>query len=305
MSSGNTMPRLGVRRQGVAAVALAIAVVSRAVPQTALAETPRPAASRTIVDPALVQAGGCRGCNASSCRACQGRHGGHHPVCRDGKCHPHCPVRPQEFGFYGTQWRRWPDRQVVPVAHEREGTPALPPRSQVPRGEEEARRATDDMAAPQSDTAAPQSEQAADAADTSPKGGSEDEPPRRRPQPPQADEDPVLPPEASGGLQPRLLPQAVQGDEGPAPDQARSPADQRPTAATRRSSATQRPDVPRHESLPMAPEPTASHTVVMTAAEADEGIDESTLGPVRRRFVTRPRSLEGAGSVPPVPAAVP
>ena len=63
--------------------------------------------------------------------------------------------------------------------------------------------------------------------------------------------------------------------------------------------------MPRHKSLPMAPEPTASHTVVTTAAEADEGIDESTLGPVRRRFVTRPRSLEGAGSVPPVPAAVP
>jgi len=298
MSSGNAMPRLGVRRQGVAAVALAIAVVSPAVPQTALAEAPRPAASRTIVDPALVQAGGCRGCNAPSCRTCQGRHGGHHPVCRDGKCHPHCPVRPQEFGFYGTQWRRWPDRQVVPVAHEREGTPALPPRSQVPRGEEEARRATDDVAAPQS-------EQAADDAGTSPNRGLEDEPPRRRPQPPQADEDPVLPPEASGGLQPRLLPQALHGDDGPELDQPRSLADQRRTSASRRSSATQRPDVPRHESLPMAPEPTASHAVVTTAAEADEGIDESTLGPARRKFVARRPSLEGAGSVAPAPSAIP
>jgi hypothetical protein len=45
--------------------------------------------------------------------------------------------------------------------------------------------------------------------------------------------------------------------------------------------------------------------VVTTAAEADEGIDESTLGPARRKFVARRPSLEAAGSVPPVPAAVP
>lgn len=297
MSSGNACLRRDVRRLGMASVILAIAAVSPTVPRSVLAEAPTPA-PRTIVDPALVPAGGCRGCNASACRTCQGRRGGHHPVCRDGKCHPHCPVRPQEFGFYGTQWRRWPDRQIVPVSHERDGAPALPPRSQLPRSDEEARRATEDEAA------APSERPDEDAVDGL-NSGVDDEPARRRPLEPRGEEDPALPPDSSGALQPRLLPQAMRGDDGSEPDRPLPLTEQHRTAAARRIDATPRPDGPRPVSQAIAPEPAPSAVVVTTAAEADAAIDESSLGPARRRFVARRPSLEGAGGREPVPAAVP
>lgn len=99
---------------------------------------PPPVPRRTVVDPGVMQAGGvCRGCRDPLCRACGSRH--HHAACRDGKCHAHCPVRPQEFGFYGTQWRRWPTQGVVPTAGIQEATPTLPPRSAVPGADEESR----------------------------------------------------------------------------------------------------------------------------------------------------------------------
>ncbi len=104
---------------------------------SAVAEKP-PVQRRAIVDPGVVQAGGsCRGCRDPHCSACRANH--HHAGCRDGKCHPHCPVRPQEFGFYGTQWRRWPGQGVVPTAGIQEATPTLPPKSAVPGPNEESR----------------------------------------------------------------------------------------------------------------------------------------------------------------------
>lgn len=104
-----------------------------------------------VVDHAVVPAGGaCRGCREPHCRTCRvGGHRGHHAGCRDGKCHPYCPVRPQEFGFYDTQWRRWPGQGVVPAAHVQDATPARPPKSAVPRIEEESRRTrADELPAP-------------------------------------------------------------------------------------------------------------------------------------------------------------
>jgi hypothetical protein len=44
-----------------------------------------------------------------------------------------CPVRPDQFGFYATQWRPWPG--FVPVAAPSSAdrlTPSTPPRSVVP-----------------------------------------------------------------------------------------------------------------------------------------------------------------------------
>ena len=100
-----------------------------------------------LVDPAVVPAGGCRGCGHAHGGVCRGH--GHHAGCRDGKCHPYCPVRPQEFGFYGTQWRRWPGQGVVPVADVRAATPALPPKSAVPSADEESReRRADELPEP-------------------------------------------------------------------------------------------------------------------------------------------------------------
>lgn len=127
---------------------------------------PAPRPPRTaVVDPAVVPAGGvCRGCREPHCRACRpGGHHGHHTGCRDGKCHPYCPVRPQEFGFYGTQWRRWPGQGVVPVANVQDATPARPPKSAVPRADEESRGPrADELPAPEPDAAPATPRQPAD-----------------------------------------------------------------------------------------------------------------------------------------------
>jgi hypothetical protein len=105
----------------------------------------RPAAaaarSRTIVDHAVVPAGGmhCRHCGVGACRV----HGGHLAGCRNGMCEPHCPVRPSQYGFYHTQWRRWPGQGVVPTSAEAAATPVAPPASQVPSVDEESPAAGD------------------------------------------------------------------------------------------------------------------------------------------------------------------
>lgn len=99
-----------------------------------------PAARRVVVDPQVTTAGGhaCRACDSGQCRLhghCGHRH---HPECRDGLCVPFCPVRPSTFGFYGTQWRRWPGQGVVPASAEDAVTPMPPPKSAVPGPDEES-----------------------------------------------------------------------------------------------------------------------------------------------------------------------
>jgi hypothetical protein len=42
------------------------------------------------------------------------------------------------FGFYGTQWRRWPGSGVVQASNNEAATPARPPRAEVPGAEEES-----------------------------------------------------------------------------------------------------------------------------------------------------------------------
>jgi len=90
-------------------------------------------AARTIVDHSVQPAGGaCRQCGPAGCKH------GHHRDCRDGACVPYCPVRPSTYGFYGTQWRRWPGAGVVPVSNEQAATPSKPPKSSVPGPDEES-----------------------------------------------------------------------------------------------------------------------------------------------------------------------
>ena len=136
-----------------------VAMVSWTVVADAVESAPRPLAARTaVVDAAVVPAGGaCRGCNAGHCRTCRpGGHHGHHAGCRDGKCHPYCPVRPQEFGFYGTQWRRWPGAGIVPVAALQDATPTRPPKSAVPKADEESfRQRADELPVPEADAEPP------------------------------------------------------------------------------------------------------------------------------------------------------
>lgn len=122
-----------------AAFAIAFPVLAALMIQEVVRGAPQ---GSTRVDPAVVPAGGGHGhgCDGTGCRRAGCRHhGAHHPDCRNGRCVPHCPVRPAEFGYYGTQWRRWPSA-VVPVSSTEEATPAVPPRLEIPGPDEESPR---------------------------------------------------------------------------------------------------------------------------------------------------------------------
>lgn len=55
-------------------------------------------------------------------------------------CGPHCTVRPGQFGYYATHWRRWPEQQPAAAAAPDSGVPVPPARSAVPRPDEESPR---------------------------------------------------------------------------------------------------------------------------------------------------------------------
>lgn len=134
------LPSTVVRKAVQALPLLALlAVTAQAASPTLTASQRRAAAAqqtqaaRTIVDHSVQPAGGaCRQCGPAGCKH------GHHRDCRDGACVPYCPVRPSTFGFYGTQWRRWPGAGVVPVSNEQAATPVKPPKSSVPGPDEES-----------------------------------------------------------------------------------------------------------------------------------------------------------------------
>lgn len=67
---------------------------------------------------------------------CEGRcaNGG----CGKPGCPAQCPVRPDRFGFYGTQWRSWPGQGVVQASFTDAATPVLPPKSEIPAADEES-----------------------------------------------------------------------------------------------------------------------------------------------------------------------
>ena len=166
-----------------------------------------------IVDPAVVPAG------AMSCTTCGGHAGGlhgHHDGCRDGHCAPHCPVRPDRYGYYGTQWRRWPGQQVVQVSNEQAATPAAPPRSEVPGPDEESMGPRiDELPVPPADAPAPLTPQAPDLLPPRPLDQQpmpeprQPEPaPRRQPEPvPPADPAPAQPAPAQPAVKPEVKPE--------------------------------------------------------------------------------------------------
>lgn len=164
---------------------------------------PRP---RVIVDQAVAPAGGlaCPPCGV----AAGVPHCGHLAGCRDGACAPHCPVRPSQYGFYNTHWRRWPGAGVVPVSAEEAATPVAPPAAQVPGPNEESPRppedeplapaadaeppvAPDRAAPPETPAAEAERERAGDAvpATTRPAGPAD-----ARPVPPSPPGEPPIPP---------------------------------------------------------------------------------------------------------------
>lgn len=99
-------------------------------------------------DGGVVLAGGataladCRQCGRQECAKC--RPGGGrlglpcNGLCEQGGCPAHCPVRPDQFGYYATRWRSWPGQGVKQVGHfDPATTPVVPPRSEVPSMEDE------------------------------------------------------------------------------------------------------------------------------------------------------------------------
>jgi hypothetical protein len=127
-----------------------------AAPLGVAADQPSAARSR-IVDPAVVPAGAmtCKNCGPT-CRGHGGSLHGHHHGCREGNCVPYCPVRPDRYGYYGTQWRKWPGQQIVQVSNDQALTPVKPPRSAVPGPNEESiGPQTDDLPAPAPQAATP------------------------------------------------------------------------------------------------------------------------------------------------------
>ena len=97
---------------------------------------------------------GRRGCN--QCRPAGGRLGlPCNGKCDAGGCPAHCPVRPDQFGYYATRWRSWPGQAVRQVSHfDPATTPVSPPRTQVPTIDEESGFDPDDPAAQGADDAA-------------------------------------------------------------------------------------------------------------------------------------------------------
>lgn len=215
-------PFSGVSRDAFArAAAWAVALSCGFLEAGQPAARPRP----VIVDSAVVPAGGLP---CPHCRPDAGPPSAHHPAeCRDGLCAPHCPVRPSQYGFYSTQWRRWPGQGVVPTSAEERATPVQPPASQVPTVDQESPLPPVDMPEPPGDEPAglptepiPQGAEEADPA--APAGADEALPPARvvppdgPPVPPTPPGEPPLPPETGASTpEPEDRAAAVQPVEEP------------------------------------------------------------------------------------------
>jgi hypothetical protein len=248
------------------------------IPLSAPVQAAGPAATRgdaatgtRIVDPAVVPAGraGCRECQTGQCRGERCRVLRHHPHCHNGVCSPHCPIRPDQFGYYGTQWRRWPGSGVVPVSAIEAATPAQPPRLQVPGPDEESPRGSE-----QAGDGAAEDTTSADAGDAGPSRLPE---PGRLPQPREEDAGPGLPPRSTP---PTDLP-GVQPE--PATLQPQVPTDPRAEVPT-----------PANEP-PTPPEPALPDRVPVPATEPDDGILDLFKGASARE------AGSGVGSSPSTP----
>ena len=118
---------------------------------------PRAVADGTRSDPAVTPAGGvhagpCGHCRRNACPQCRIPDAGNalvHGPCHHGLCPAHCPVRPDVFGFYGTQWRKWPGSGVIQASNQDEATPARPPKAEVPEATEESLQQPSDGQPPQ------------------------------------------------------------------------------------------------------------------------------------------------------------
>jgi hypothetical protein len=214
-------------------------------------------------------------------------------------------VRPQEFGFYGTQWRRWPGQGVVPVSNEEAAMPAKPPKSEVPQADEESRKQPAGEL-PEPDAAA------AEPAPESPPAPTNEPEPMPEPQRTAPEPEPDVP---AAKPAPVPEPEVPAAKPAPAPE-PEVPAEPKPAAKPvpeERKPVIESPKPNKPAPQPAAPPPPAAKP----AAEDENLFDESAAGPVRRRFAAsrgipatelrpaRNESVRTTGLAAPIPAAAP
>ncbi len=192
---------------------------------------------------------------------------------------PYCPVRPQEFGFYGTQWRRWPGQGVVPVSDERAVTPVVPPRLAVPDPDQESMRSPEEDA----DLANPDSEPAEDAAPADPLKPVPELPLEPAPQPPFA------PPSAPSPVEPAPREPEPAPEPKPTTPAAKPETEPEMPELDFKSPAPQKPDLPK-PGVPPQPE--------------DENLFEARpRDSIRRRFLVGQAKADGSDGAGVRPAA--
>ena len=162
-TASNATPKRGAQVGASGAATTAARGRSPAVARAATSGV-RQTSATVSADGGVVLAGGalasadCRQCGRQGCGKCRpvgDRLGLHcNGLCEQGGCPAHCPVRPDQFGYYATRWRSWPGQGVKQVGHfDPATTPVVPPRSEVPGME-------DELALPsQRDEAAPNEEE--------------------------------------------------------------------------------------------------------------------------------------------------
>ncbi len=162
-AASNAAAKRGAQGGASGAATTAARGRSPAVARAAASEV-RQTSATVSADGGVVLAGGvmanadCRQCGQQGCGKCRpvgDRLGLHcNGLCEQGGCPAHCPVRPDQFGYYATRWRSWPGQGVKQVGHfDPATTPVVPPRSEVPGME-------DELALPsQRDEAAPDEEE--------------------------------------------------------------------------------------------------------------------------------------------------
>lgn len=179
-AASNAAAKRGAQGGASGAATTAARGRSPAVARAAASEV-RQTSVTVSADGGVVLAGGvmenadCRQCGQQGCGKCRpvgDRLGLHcNGLCEQGGCPAHCPVRPDQFGYYATRWRSWPGQGVKQVGHfDPATTPVVPPRSEVPGME-------DELALPsQRDEAAPDEEEEAMADAEDDAGGKNDAP---------------------------------------------------------------------------------------------------------------------------------
>ncbi|MFO0190957.1 MAG: hypothetical protein ACK54F_06880 [Planctomycetia bacterium] len=210
------------------AIVILIVVASPVAASEIMAAVPSKSAPPALIKPPARERQSGGGCQNGHCAAgkqhhrhadrCEGR-------CANGNCGKpgcpaQCPVRPDRFGFYGTQWRVWPGQGVVQASFTDAATPVRPPKSEIPDVAEESPRSAPELLTEQ------ESGEEESGEEESREEESRQERPAAEPLPPaKAPAPPAQQPAQQQGSEPLESPFA---DEPAAEPDVKKPADKKP-----------------------------------------------------------------------------